>query len=125
MDSIKEKLTDCSNDRKIQMLILAPEDWTIQKTVQFYNVSEHAVKQARKLKKQKWILATPSNYYRKGLDKETKKCVVEFYDRDDVVSRMCPGKNDCVSIRNKDGSFEREGSEETSFGQYFLNICQS
>ena len=63
------------------MLTLAPEDWTIQKTVQFFNVSEHALKQARKLKKEKGILATPSNYYREGLlDKETKKCVVEFYE---------------------------------------------
>ena len=88
------------------MLILAPEDWTIQKTVEFSNVSEHAVKQARKLKKEKGILATPSNYYREALDKETKKCVVEFYERDDV-SRMCAGKKDCVSIRNKDGSKEK------------------
>ena len=80
------------------MLTLAPEDWTIQKTVEFFNVSEHVGKQARKLKKEKGILATPSNYYREGSDKETKKCVVEFYERDDV-SHMCPGKKDCVSIR--------------------------
>ena len=26
VDSIQEKLTDCSNERKIQMLTLAPED---------------------------------------------------------------------------------------------------
>ena len=43
------------------MLTLAPEDWTIQKTVEFFNVSEHAVKQSRKFKKEKGILATPSN----------------------------------------------------------------
>ena len=87
----------------MQMLTHAPKDWTIQKTVEFFNVSEHAVMQARKLKKVKRILATPSYYYREGLDKETKKCVVEFYERDDV-SRMCPGKKDCVSTRNTDGS---------------------
>ena len=55
------------------MLTLSLEDWTIQKTVEFFNVSEHAVKQARKLKKKKGIVATSSNYYREGLDKETKK----------------------------------------------------
>ena len=99
VDSTKVKLTDCSNERKIQILTLAPEDWII-------HVSEHVVKQARKLKKEKWILATPSNYYREGLDKETKKCTVEFYERDDV-SCTCPGKKDCVSIRNKYGSKER------------------
>ena len=98
--------THCSNERKIEILTLAPEDWTMQKTVKFFNVSEHAVKQARKLKKEKGILATPSSYYREGLDKEIKKCVVEFYERVDV-SRMCPGKKDCVSIRKKDGSKEK------------------
>ena len=51
------------------------------KKLEFFNVSEHAVKPARKLKNEKGILATPSNYYREGLDKETKKCVVEFYER--------------------------------------------
>ena len=49
-------------------------NWTIQKTGKFCNVSEHA---------------TPSNYYREGLDKETKKCVFEFHERDDI-SHMCP-----------------------------------
>ena len=65
--------THCSNERKIEIPTLAPEDWTMQKTVEFFNVSEHAVKQARKLKKKKGIVATSSNYYREGLDKETKK----------------------------------------------------
>ena len=81
VDSLKEILTDSSNERKIQMLTLAPEDWAIQKTVDFFNVSEHAAKQARKLKKEKKILETPSNYYREGLNKETKECVAEYYDR--------------------------------------------
>ena len=105
-ESIKEKLIDCSNERKIQVVTLAPKDWPIQKTVEFFNVREHAVKLARKLKKEKGILAIPSNYCREGLDKETKKCVVKFYERDDV-SRMCPSKKDSVSIRNKDGSKEK------------------
>ena len=33
--SIKEELTYCSNSRKMQMFTLAPEGWTIQKTVDF------------------------------------------------------------------------------------------
>ena len=54
------------------MLTFSPKDWTIQKTVAFFNVSEHAVKQFRKHKKEKGILATPFNYYREGLDKEIR-----------------------------------------------------
>ena len=63
------------------MLTLASEDWRIQKTVEFFNFSEHAVKQVRKFKNKKGILASPSNCYREELDKKTKKCVVEFYER--------------------------------------------
>ena len=51
--SIKEKLADYSNNRKIKMLTLAQDEWTIQKTVEFLNVKEHAVNQAKKLKKKK------------------------------------------------------------------------
>ena len=61
--SLNKKLTDCSNKRKIQMLALTPEDWAIQKTVEFFHVSEHAVKQARKLTKEKGILTTPVELY--------------------------------------------------------------
>ena len=57
------------------MFTLTQEDWTIQETMEFFNDSEYVVKQARKLKKKKGILTTPSNCYREGLDRETKKCV--------------------------------------------------
>ena len=75
---------------KIQILTLASEDWTIQKSLEFFSVSEHTVKYVRKLKIEKWIWAIPSDYCREGLDKETKKCVVELYEKD--VSCMCPDK---------------------------------
>ena len=83
VDSIKEKITHCSNKRKNKFLLLPQNIGQSKKTVEFFNVSGHPVKQARKLKKEKVILATLSNYYREGLDKETKK-YLEFYDRDGV-----------------------------------------
>ena len=63
MDSIKEKLTGCSNERKIQMLTLSLEDWAIQKIVEFFSISEYAVKQARKLKKRKRDFNNPFQLY--------------------------------------------------------------
>ena len=59
VNSIKEKLTDCSKEKKVQMLTLVPDDWTIQKTVDFFSVSQHVVKQARKLKKEERDLSNP------------------------------------------------------------------
>ena len=76
VDSIKEKLTDCSNERKIKNTNAYSCSRRLDNTknsAKFFNVSEHAVKQVRKLKKEKGILATTCNYYREGLDKETKK----------------------------------------------------
>ena len=40
---------------KIEILTLAPEDWTIQTSLEFFSVSEHAVKHVRKLKIEKWF----------------------------------------------------------------------
>ena len=115
VDLIKEKLTNCSNKRKIQMLTLAPEDWTIQKTVEFFNVSEHAVTQAGKLKKEKGILATPFNCYREGLDKVTKKCVAEFYERND----MCP-EIVCVQVKKIVLASETKTVQKRRFRRHFF-----
>ena len=48
VDSIKEKLTDCSSERKIQILLLQKIGQSNK--LEFFNVTEHAVKQDRKLK---------------------------------------------------------------------------
>ena len=72
--------------------------------MEFFNVSEHAVRQARKLKNEKEILATPSNYYREGLDKETKN-MLNFMREMSVVCVQV--QKDCFSIRNKHGSKEK------------------
>ena len=74
--------------------------------MEFVNVSEYSVKQARKLKKEKGILATPKNYSREGINRATKLLITEFYGCD-AVSRICPGKKDCVSINLEDGSKEK------------------
>ena len=80
VNSLKEKIKNCSSERKTQMFTLVSEDWTSKKTQ--FNISEHAVRQARKLKKEKRILATLESYHREGLGKETKKAVVKLYVRD-------------------------------------------
>ena len=47
--------------------------------------------QARKLKKEKGILATPKNYSREGINRATNLLITEFYECD-AVSRICPEK---------------------------------
>ena len=57
VEEIKKKMTLASKQERIQLLSIVPEDWSIQKTVEFFGVTEYSVKLARKLKKEKGILA--------------------------------------------------------------------
>ena len=46
---IKEKLKICNKQETVQLLTIVPDDWSIKKTVKFFNVTEYSVKMARKL----------------------------------------------------------------------------
>ena len=96
---IKEKLVSRNRERKIQLLTLAPYDWSVQKACDlFLGVSEYPVCQARTLRAEKVILVSPQNYSRDGLSSETKQLITEFYESDEV-SCLRPGKKDCVSVK--------------------------
>ena len=47
-----------------------------------------------------------AEYSQDGLSSETKQFITEFYESDEV-SRLLPGKKDCVSVKLKDGSKTR------------------
>ena len=46
---IKEKLKICNKQETVQLLTIVPDDWSIKKTVKFFNVTEYSVKMAQKL----------------------------------------------------------------------------
>lgn len=56
---LKDKCKHASRQEQIKLLTLVPASWTIKKTMAEFNVSEHIVKGARELKKNKGILAEP------------------------------------------------------------------
>ena len=98
LDLLKEKCKDATQQEKIKILTLTPESWTIQNVVNEFGVTEHAVKKARTLKREKGILADPDDHKGRPLDSAIKERVVSFYQLDDY-SRMCPGKKEYVSVR--------------------------
>ena len=101
--SITEKLVLSNRERKFKLLTLVPNDWPVQKTCEFFWVSEYAVRQARNLRAEKGILASPQNYSRDGLSSETKQFITKLYEKDEV-SRLLSGKKDCISVKLTDGS---------------------
>ncbi|XP_060780327.1 uncharacterized protein LOC132888272 [Neoarius graeffei] len=95
---LKEKCATATYQEKIKIVTLAPESWTIQRTVEEFSVTEHLVKKARELKKNKGILADPDSKAGRKLDEAVKARVTAFYQNDEF-SRMCPGKKEYVSVK--------------------------
>ena len=83
--------------KKIQILTLTPESWTLQKTVQEFRVSQVKAQKARILREEKGVLAVPQPVIEKRLSEKTVNSVLEFYQNDEY-SQQLPGKNDWVSI---------------------------
>ena len=107
VELIKEKLANTENRTEIiQLLTIVPCDFSVAKVVEVFKVSQNAAKQARKLRLEKGILSTPDRKERVGISQETKECVVCFYQSDDI-SRLMPGKKDCVTIKLPDRTKEK------------------
>ena len=98
MDLLAEKVKTLSTkSSKMQSLTLAPQNWTIHGTAQFFNVSEYLVRSARKLANEKGILALPDPKNAPEISKSTIALVKSFY-HDEEFTREMPSKKDCVCI---------------------------
>ena len=96
---LKEKTTDKTTPtrEKIQILTMAPLDWSRKEVANFFEVSEYSVREARKLAAEKGILALPDSKRGRSLSEEVENSVKLFYE-DDEFSRLMPGTKDYVSI---------------------------
>jgi len=92
---IKETYKVSSKQKKIQLLTLAPESWTIRKTAEEFGATEYLVRKARQLKNQYGILPEPQVKTGKPLSSETIKLAIDFYQSDEY-SRICPGQKDFI-----------------------------
>ncbi len=91
-----QKATD--KNEKYQILTLLPSEWSARKIEAEFGCSYHMAKTCKKLQEEKGALSIPnaklpSNTMASG----TKEMVQNFYLEDDI-SRIMPGKNDCVSM---------------------------
>jgi hypothetical protein len=101
----KFESVSCTDD-KVKILSLIPKSWSIEKICSEFNTSAYMVKLTRKLVREQGIL--PNTHQITSslvISQETIDSVVAFYESEDA-SRICPGKKDCVSVRNKDGKKE-------------------
>ena len=91
-----------SRKKKVMLLTCLPESWSVRKIVREFNAPNYMVRQAKKLLKEKGILESPDQKPGKSLSKEVVQAVHSFYESDDI-SRVMPGKKDCVTIKGENG----------------------
>ena len=105
---IKKKLAISNNTGEIiQLLTIVPWDLSTSKVAVVFSVSQllklqkfsmfQSAIQACELRLQKEILSIPERKQRVGISQETKQTVPAFYEGEEI-SRLLPGKKDCVSI---------------------------
>lgn len=99
MEELLEEYKKTDNyDKKLQILGISP--YSIRNTAKLFNATEYMVRKSVKLKKQFGIIpAVPHMSKGKVISKETQELITAFYQTDEI-SRLCPGKKDCVSVRN-------------------------
>jgi hypothetical protein len=97
---VKEKIKMVTRQEKIKLLTLTPESWTIKKTIEEFGVTEHLVKHARQIKREKGLLADPDPNRGRALPQEISERILDFYQLDEY-SRMCPGKKECVAVKKQ------------------------
>ncbi|MES9880157.1 MAG: hypothetical protein ABW185_04670 [Sedimenticola sp.] len=104
---LKEKMQVSSRQKQVQLLTLTPHSWTIAQTVHEFNVSEYKVREARKLKKERGVLAEPESKVGKPLSKDVEERVTAYYENDEH-SRLLPGAKDYKSVKGPDGKREHK-----------------
>ena len=95
---IKDKLNGNSlkTSQKLKILTIAP-DWPRVHVAKYFNVSEHMVCEARKLAREKGILALPGPKRGKCLSNEIENSAKLFY-KNDEYSWLMPGVKNYVSV---------------------------
>ena len=100
--SLKEKYVVSSRSEQIRILTIFARNMSIRGMMSEFSCSQRMAVQAKNLEKENGMLSSPNPKQGKILPDEVKSTVTEFY-RSDEVSRIMPGKKDCVVVRNEHG----------------------
>lgn len=95
-----------NRQKRIQILTTVPSDWTVRQIEKNLDVSYRSACTAKKLRLSDGYGSCPSKKTGRRLPHDVVMKVKEFY-MDDGISRMMPGKKDCVKVVNEDGSSDR------------------
>ena len=105
LDKIIEKLNvSKSRQEKFQLLSLAPKSWGRRKLRKVFGTSKRRAIEVKQLVSEHGILILPNSKKGRALPLKIETLVNTFYEQDDI-SRMIPGIEDFVSVKNDDGFY--------------------
>lgn len=87
---------------KIQLLTVLPKSVSAKYVQDLFHTTQHIVRNAKELQLTHGVLSKPGPKVGNRIPAEVQECVIDYYN-DDEVSRVMPGKNDCVTVRNETG----------------------
>ena len=99
ISKIKEKIHNPNSIRaqKIQVLTMAPNNWSRKKVSDLFKVSERFVRDAKQQERSNGVCSLPPPRKGKLLPEDTIQKVAEFYENNEH-SRIMPGMKDRISI---------------------------
>ena len=83
-----------------------PDRWSIDQVSKFFCVPNYLARQEGQQNIDGGILSLPPKQTRNRIGDDLQEKVKAFYESDEV-SRMCPGKKDCVKVTTKTGTKEK------------------
>ena len=102
LTNLKISFSLSSRKKKVMLLTCLPESWSIRKIMREFNAPNYMVRQAKWLLKERGILEGPDQKPGKSLSQEVVQKVHSFYENDEI-SRVMPGKKDCVTVKGENG----------------------
>ena len=106
LNELQAAYPEADRQKKLQILSLSP--YGFEKTMEFFNTSNHMVSTARHLKQDHGILPEVAALSKgRPITPHIKQKVVSFFE-DDNISRLCPGQRDCIAVQNMNGSKEKK-----------------
>lgn len=99
VDSLKAEFKK-TNDRakKIQLLSIVPNSWSIKKIQEEFDCPEYMVRTMRLLVQEEGILCKPHPKQGRPLDQKIEKMIIDSYLSEEI-SRPMPGKRDYKSVK--------------------------
>lgn len=99
MRQLQDKFNEMSKQcDKLQLLTLLPKSMSVTDIKETFNTSRHMAERAKYLQREYGVMFRPELNRGKRLSADVTKAVIDYYNDDDV-SRIMPGRNDCLSVK--------------------------